>query len=344
MIVDIEDDIMDPVMQCTTLPSHSGFSQKKLVSFVTEIHTSYALSWKPCQGDSLNLPDHRAQVDQGSQIKMIQVKEMMQDNDLKNSKSKDKGSKSRSQSMDEQSHYKQDKTITRQSINVKCHIFDVIGGTEEFEERDLNIGGDFIQVKQKQLNLGVETERMIFNIDSAMKHSYSNDDTYFSIDVINEILEEDFDALLDEGSKILYSIEGTLLEEEIFAEFDEFMAMTADENSDSEPPTDLELKPLPDNLEYVFLEEPSFLSVIISSQLTKEKKKKLVSILKKHKKAFAWKTTDIPGICPSFCKHKIQNLDDKKPVVQKQRRLNPNMQEVVKKEIVKEYLFREVGL
>ncbi|GKE63535.1 hypothetical protein Tco_1513902, partial [Tanacetum coccineum] len=44
---------------------------------------------------------------------MIQVKEMMQDNDLKNSKSKDKGSKSRSQSMDKQSRYKQDKTITR---------------------------------------------------------------------------------------------------------------------------------------------------------------------------------------------------------------------------------------
>ncbi|GJT67159.1 hypothetical protein Tco_1018639 [Tanacetum coccineum] len=69
-----------------------------------------------------------------------------------------------------------------------------------------------IRVKQKQLNLGVGTERMIFNIDSAMKHSYSNDDTCFSIDVIDEILEEDFDALLDEVSKILYSIEGTLLE------------------------------------------------------------------------------------------------------------------------------------
>ncbi|GJW63240.1 hypothetical protein Tco_0115124 [Tanacetum coccineum] len=39
LIADIEDDIMDPVMQCTTLPSHSGFSQQKLVSFVTEIHT-----------------------------------------------------------------------------------------------------------------------------------------------------------------------------------------------------------------------------------------------------------------------------------------------------------------
>ncbi|GJV74895.1 hypothetical protein Tco_1506479 [Tanacetum coccineum] len=40
---------------------------------------------------------------------------------------------------------------------------------------------------------------------------------------------EYFDALLDEGSKILYSIKGTLLEEEIFSEFDELMAMTADE-------------------------------------------------------------------------------------------------------------------
>ncbi|GKF43924.1 hypothetical protein Tco_0130476, partial [Tanacetum coccineum] len=57
-----------------------------------------------------------------------------------------------------------------------------------------------IRVKQKQLNLGVGTERMIFNIDSAMKHSYLNDDTCFSIDVIGEILKEDFDALLDEGS------------------------------------------------------------------------------------------------------------------------------------------------
>ncbi|GKE81281.1 hypothetical protein Tco_1551281 [Tanacetum coccineum] len=217
-----------------------------------------------------------------------------------------------------------------------------------------------IRVKQKQLNLGVGTERMIFNIDSAMKHSYSNDDTCFSIDVIDEILEEDFDALLNEGSKILHSIEETFLEEEIFAEFDEFMAMTADENPDSEsdieeppfekitininykiktsleePPTDLELKPLPDNLEYVFLEEPSFLPVIISSQLSKEKNNKLLSVLKKHKEAFSWKTTDIPSICPSFCKHKIQLLDNKKPVVQKQRRLNLNMQEVVKKEIVK---------
>ncbi|GJR04306.1 reverse transcriptase domain-containing protein, partial [Tanacetum coccineum] len=143
-----------------------------------------------------------------------------------------------------------------------------------------------IRVKHKQLNLGVGTEQMIFNIDSAIKHSYSNDDTCFSIDVIDEILEEDFDALLDEGSEILHSIEGTILKEKLFAKFDELMAMTADENFESEydteeptfekitfntdykikmsleePLMDLELKLLPDNLEYVFLEEPTFLPV-----------------------------------------------------------------------------------
>nr|GEU83523.1 reverse transcriptase domain-containing protein [Tanacetum cinerariifolium] len=156
-----------------------------------------------------------------------------------------------------------------------------------------------IRVKQEQLNLGVGTKRMTFHMDSAMKHSYSNDDPCFSVDVIDEILEEDFNALLDEGSKMLYFIEGTILEEKLFAEFDEFMAMTAKENTNSEsdtkeppfkkitfntdykiktsvekPHMDLKLKPLPDNLEYAFLEEPSFLSVIISSQLSEDKKTK----------------------------------------------------------------------
>ncbi|GJU90814.1 reverse transcriptase domain-containing protein [Tanacetum coccineum] len=153
-----------------------------------------------------------------------------------------------------------------------------------------------------------------------MKHSYSNDDTCFSIDVIDEILEEDFDALLDEGSKILYSIEGALLEDKIFAEFDEFIAMNIEENTEpkineeeiifekitfdtdykvkksiNEPPTDLELKPLHDHLEYAFLEEPFFLPVIISSQLSKQNKNKLIFVLKRHKQAFAWKTKDIPA-------------------------------------------------
>ncbi|GJR51394.1 reverse transcriptase domain-containing protein [Tanacetum coccineum] len=117
-----------------------------------------------------------------------------------------------------------------------------------------------IRVKHKQLNLRVGTERMIFHIDSAMKHSHSNDDTCFSIDVIDEILEEYFNALLDERKppfeKLTFNTDYKI------------------KTSLEEPPTDLELKPLPDNLEYAFLEEPSFLLVIISSQLSEENKNK----------------------------------------------------------------------
>nr|GEV61763.1 reverse transcriptase domain-containing protein [Tanacetum cinerariifolium] len=203
-------------------------------------------------------------------------------------------------------------------------------------------------------------KQSILDLDDDDVPMSREEEAKFIIDVIDEILEEDFNALLDEGSKILHSIEGTLLEEEIFSKFYEFIAMTADENFESkfdteEPPfdkitintdykiktsleerrTDLELKPLPDNLKHILIEKPYFLHVIISSQLSAKNKSKLISILKKHKEAFTWKMTDIPGIYSSFCKHKIQLLDDKKPVVRKQRRLNPNMQEVVKKEIVK---------
>ncbi|GKA41558.1 hypothetical protein Tco_0734218 [Tanacetum coccineum] len=63
MIVDIEDDIMDPVMQCTTLPSHSGFSQKKLVSFVTEIHTlSIDISLRDCLDDGVAASFQRSRI------------------------------------------------------------------------------------------------------------------------------------------------------------------------------------------------------------------------------------------------------------------------------------------
>nr|GEV50897.1 retrovirus-related Pol polyprotein from transposon TNT 1-94 [Tanacetum cinerariifolium] len=145
------------------------------------------------------------------------------------------------------------------------------------------------EFKIKRLNLGTPPSmcQTILNINVHVEEEQFYESKQSSID---EILEEDFDALLDEGRKILYSIEGTFLEEEFFFKFNEFMAMAADENfefeydtkeppfekitintdykfktSFEEPPTDLELKYLHDNLEYVFLEEPSFLPIIISS-------------------------------------------------------------------------------
>ena len=51
--------------------------------------------------------------------------------------------------------------------------------------------------------------------------------------------------------------------------------------------------------------------------------------------ALGWSIADIKGISPSICMHKIILEPDTEPVRDKQGRLNPNMLEVVKKEIIK---------
>nr|GEZ71664.1 reverse transcriptase domain-containing protein [Tanacetum cinerariifolium] len=132
-----------------------------------------------------------------------------------------------------------------------------------------NFDTDKIMARMDSMTLKMDAQNKELQTHAKKTKPDLNKDDIPTIDVIDEILEEDFDALLDEGRKILHSIEGTLLEEEIFAEFDEFMAMTTDINSDSEsdtkeqpfekitintdykiktsleePPTNLKLKPL----------------------------------------------------------------------------------------------------
>ncbi|GJT20478.1 reverse transcriptase domain-containing protein [Tanacetum coccineum] len=105
-------------------------------------------------------------------------------------------------------------------------------------------------------------------------------------------------------------------------------------SSVDEPPK-LELKDLPSHLEYAFLEGTNKLPVIIAKNLKDEEKERLIKVLKSHKQAIAWKLSDIKGIDPQFCTHKILMEDDFKPAVQHQRRVNPKIHEVIKKEVVK---------
>ncbi|GJY13408.1 reverse transcriptase domain-containing protein [Tanacetum coccineum] len=100
-------------------------------------------------------------------------------------------------------------------------------------------------------------------------------------------------------------------------------------------PLDLELKDLPPYLEYAFLEETSKLPVMIAKDLKREEKEQLLKVLKSHKRAIAWKISDIQGIDPNFCTHKILMEDNFKPAVQHQRRVNPKIHEVIKAEVIK---------
>ncbi|GJX38126.1 reverse transcriptase domain-containing protein [Tanacetum coccineum] len=97
----------------------------------------------------------------------------------------------------------------------------------------------------------------------------------------------------------------------------------------------VELKELPPHLEYAFLEENNKLPVIISKDLSQDEKTSLINVLKNRKQAIAWKLSDIRGIDPEFCSHKILLEDDYEPSVQHQRRVNPKIHDVIKKEVEK---------
>nr|GEU45693.1 hypothetical protein [Tanacetum cinerariifolium] len=66
-----------------------------------------------------------------------------------------------------------------------------------------------------------------------------------------------------------------------------------------------------------------------------EEKTVLIMVLKSHKRAIAWKLSDIKGIDVEFCTHKILIEDDFKPAVQHQRRVNPKIHDVIKNEVFK---------
>nr|GEX09589.1 DNA-directed DNA polymerase [Tanacetum cinerariifolium] len=105
-------------------------------------------------------------------------------------------------------------------------------------------------------------------------------------------------------------------------------------SSIDEPP-EVELKDLPPHLEYVFLEGDNKLPVIIAKELGDEEKSTLIKVLKSHKRAIAWKLSDTQGINPKFCTHKILMEEDYKPAVQHQKRVNPKIHDVIKKEVEK---------
>nr|GEU42919.1 reverse transcriptase domain-containing protein [Tanacetum cinerariifolium] len=107
-----------------------------------------------------------------------------------------------------------------------------------------------------------------------------------------------------------------------------------DKSSINEPP-EVELKDLPPHLEYTFLKGDNKLPIIIAKDLSDEEKAALITVLKSHKRAIAWKLSDIKGIDLEFCTHKILMEDDFEPMVQHQRRVNPKIYDVIKKEVLK---------
>ena len=96
-----------------------------------------------------------------------------------------------------------------------------------------------------------------------------------------------------------------------------------------------ELKPLPKDMKYAYLDEKNMYPVIISANLSKHEEKRLLKTPKKHRAAIGYTLDDLKGISPTLCQHKIHMEPDAKPVVDHQRRLNPRIKDVVRIEILK---------
>nr|GFA17495.1 reverse transcriptase domain-containing protein [Tanacetum cinerariifolium] len=107
------------------------------------------------------------------------------------------------------------------------------------------------------------------------------------------------------------------------------------DKSSIDEPLEVELKYLPPHLEYAFLDGDDKLPIIIAKDLSVEEKTALITVLKSHKRAIAWKLSDIKGIDPEFCTHKILMEEDFEPAVQHQRRVHPKNHDVIKQEVLK---------
>nr|GEV10580.1 reverse transcriptase domain-containing protein [Tanacetum cinerariifolium] len=101
-------------------------------------------------------------------------------------------------------------------------------------------------------------------------------------------------------------------------------------SSNDEPPK-VELKELPPHLKYAFLGDNNKWPVIISKDLSVDEKTAIIKILKSRKQAIAWKLSDIEGIDPEFCSHKILLDEEYKPKVQSKRMVNPKIHDAIKK-------------
>ncbi|XP_050125739.1 uncharacterized protein LOC126603005 [Malus sylvestris] len=232
---------------------------------------------------------------------------------------------------------------------------------EEDYEAQLILGRPFlitartlIDVEQGVLTLRIGEEKATFKVFEAGKFPREAEDC-FRIDLVETVISEKFrvEKPSDPMEAALVHAATSEDENQLLAEcalyLDAFKSVTKSGRLEfkdlgyvpsKSPPSitaapTLNLKPLPSHLKYSFLGAAETLPVIISAYLSEVEEEKLLRVLRRHRMAIGWSIADIKGISPSICMHRILLEDNYKPSVEHQRRLNPNMKEVVRAEILK---------
>ena len=217
----------------------------------------------------------------------------------------------------------------------------------------LATGSSLIDVQKGELTLRVGNEAVQFNINKSMEHPNVEVDSCMAVrnnSLLNDELNSDCIIQhsineIEMNFQYLESLDCEVLPSNLF---NKETVSSINENSQEEVSSQkqqtheqessaegLTLKELPSHLKYEFLEPEKRKPVIISAALIEAEEQKLLVILRKYKEAIAWLIDDLKGISPSICMHKILLEDNAKTSIEHQRRLNPVMKEVVRKEVLK---------
>src|SRR4051794_38501492 len=89
-----------------------------------------------------------------------------------------------------------------------------------------------------------------------------------------------------------------------------------------------DLKPLPDDLKYAYIDDKKIYHVIISSKISVHEEERLLGVLKKHRGAMGYTLDDLKEVSPTICQYAINIEPDAKPIVEHQCRLIPKMNDV----------------
>nr|GEU84023.1 reverse transcriptase domain-containing protein [Tanacetum cinerariifolium] len=205
----------------------------------------------------------------------------------------------------------------------------------------LRTGRALIDVYGEKITLRVNDEsEYAQDVLDFMYNSKSSNPTLVSNPLLSEKTKKIEDFLKDESiptgiEDSYFDPEGDIMYLEKFLNDDQSQlplmdlkqAEETNAKSSIKEPMKLELKELPSHLEYAFLEETDKLPVMIAKDLKDDEKEALLKVLKSNKRVISWKITDIKGIDPIFCTHKILIEEDYKPAVQSQRRVNLKIHE-----------------
>jgi hypothetical protein len=143
----------------------------------------------------------------------------------------------------------------------------------------------------------------------------------------NDVMYDDQDKELAEAAKGLKAQDGSL-DEENYEDIGDLQQQRP------EAP-DIELKLLPKGPKYELLRADKTYPIIVRDELSPEEIDKLLNLLKKHKKVIEYSISDLKGISPTFCTHRIPLEEQCKLVIEHQIRLIHAMREAVKKEVIK---------